>query len=403
MVGGRGIALVGIDARHKLRRRILGQLLDDMHALVVLTFGVDDLDGLRLIAKYTAVAYLSTHLTIKWSIVEDELIELVLLLGNLAVAQDMTVVFSEVVAHELLHSRIARIACDLYPVAVLHSGGIAGTVFLLLHLRLELLLVDGKTVLTTDEFREVERETVSVEQAEGLYTVELRLTCSLQLLHGIIQHTDTFIERAKERLFLLLDHLTDELLLCLQLREGVTHLVDEGGEQTIEEALLLSEEGVGIADGTAQDTTDDIACLRIRRQLTVGYREGNGTQVVGTYAHGHIDIVLLLRDRVLGLFLKGGIFQSCDVLLRLDDRLEHVGIVVGVLTLHHTHEALEAHTCIDDVHRQRLQRAVGLAVELHEDDIPDLDDLWVVLVDKFTTALARGCSLFRGTTVDVDL
>ena len=340
MVGGRGIAPVGIDARHKLSRRILGQLFDDMHALVVLTFGVDDLDGLRLIAKHTAVAYLSTHLTIEWSIVEDELIELVLFLGNLAVAQDMTVVFSEVVAHELLHSRIARIsriACDLYPVAVLHSGGIAGTVFLLLHLRLELLLVDGKTVLTTDEFREVERETVSVEQTEGLYTVELRLTCSLQLLHGIIQHTDTFIERAKERLFLLLDDLSDELLLCLQLREGIAHLVDEGGEQTIEEALLLSEEGVGIADGTAQDTTDDIACLRIRRQLTVGYREGNGTQVVGTYAHGHIDIVLLLRDRVLGLFLKGGIFQSCDVLLGLDDRLEHVGIVVRVLTLHHTY------------------------------------------------------------------
>lgn len=37
------------------------------------------------------------------------------------------------------------------------------------------------------------------------------------------------------------------------------------------------------------------------------------------------------------------------------------------------------------MHLQRLQAAVGLTVELHEDDIPNLDDLGMILVDKELT------------------
>ena len=59
-----------------------------------------------------------------------------------------------------------------HPVAVFHGGGVAGTLLLLLHLDVELLLIDGKAVLTADELREVEGETVGVEEAEGLDAVE---------------------------------------------------------------------------------------------------------------------------------------------------------------------------------------------------------------------------------------
>ena len=65
---------------------------------------------------------------------------------------------------------------------------------------------------------------------------------------------------------------------------------------------------------------------------------------------------------------------------RLDHRSEDVGIVVGRLPLQSHTETLEAHTGIDHLIRQRLQATISLAVILHEDEVPDLDDLWMALV-----------------------
>ena len=103
--------------------------------------------------------------------------------------------------------------------------------------------------------------------------------------------------------------------------------------------------------------------------------------MVGANTHSYVDIILLLADRILSLLLESEVLQSGNLLLGLDDGLEHVGIVVRVLALHHADQALKSHTGIDNVHRQRLKRAVSLTVELHEHDVPDLDDLWVVLVN----------------------
>ncbi len=258
MVGGRSVTLVGIHTCHELRSGVFRQLLDDMYALVVLTLGVDNLDGLILVAEHTAVTDLSTHLAIERSGVENQLIELVLLLGYLAVAQDMTVVFGIVVAHELLFASL-----QLRPVAVLHSSGIAGALLLFLHLHVKLLLVNGEVVLTADQLSEVEGESVSVEQTESLYAIQLVLTFSLQLLHCIVQHGDTLVEGTQERLLLLFYDLGDQCLLCLQLWEGITHLMNEGGNELIDEPVLLTEEGIGIADGTAQDAADHITRLGI--------------------------------------------------------------------------------------------------------------------------------------------
>ena len=215
----------------------------------------------------------------------------------------------------------------------------------------------------------------------------------------------TLVERAQEGFFLLLHHAGNERLLSLQFGEGVAHLLDERGQQLVEESLFLSEERVGIAHGAAQDAADNIAGLGIRWQLTVGDREGNGTQVVGADAHGHVDVVLTLcyRLRAVGFVFEGSIFQSRYLLFGLDDGLEHVGVVVRVLALHHAHQALEAHARVDNVHRQLLQRAVGLAVELHEHEVPYLDHLRVVLVHQVATADAAGLALLGSARVDVNL
>ena len=122
--------------------------------------------------------------------------------------------------------------------------------------------------------------------------------------------------------------------------------------------------------------------------------------MVGTDTHGDIDIVLGLVNLS---FFESGIFQTCNLLLSLDDGLEDIGIIVRVLALQHTNQTLKAHTGINHVHTEFLKTAVSLAVELHEHKVPDLDDLRVVLVDELATALAGGSTLFWRTRVNVNL
>ena len=66
-----------------------------------------------------------------------------------------------------------------------------------------------------------------------------------------------------------------------------------------------------------------------------------------------------------------------------------------MFALQSTNKTLKSHTGIDNVHRQRFERTISLAVELHEHDIPYLNHLWIILVDKFTSR--HLCLLLRST------
>ena len=57
----------------------------------------------------------------------------------------------------------------------------------------------------------------------------------------------------------------------------------------------------------------------------------------------------------------------------LDQMLEQVDVVVRVHALHHGADALQAHAGVHRGLGQRHHAAVGRAVELHEDQVPDLD------------------------------
>ena len=208
VVGGTGLTQVGVDTGHELGLHVLGQRLHDVHALVVLALGVGDLDGLVLAHQHATVAYLTANLAIEGGVVEHQLVVGGLLLGHLAVAQDVAAVFGEVVAHKLLLA-----LAQLHPVGVLDCGGIAGAGLLFLHLLGKLLLVDGVAMLAADELGEVERESVGVEQAEGLHAVEHGLAVGHQFVHGAIEQVDALVEGAQERLFLFFHHAADEVLL----------------------------------------------------------------------------------------------------------------------------------------------------------------------------------------------
>ena len=171
--------------------------------------------------------------------------------------------------------------------------------------------------------------------------------------------------------------------MCFQLWESIAHLVDKYGKQLKHECFFLVKEGVCISHGATQDTANHVSSLGIGRQLTVGNRESHGAKVVCTYAHSHVYVFLLT------------VFQSRNALFLLDNGLENIGVVIGMLALQGTYETFKSHTCINHIHGKFFQRTICLAIELHEHKVPNLDYLWVVLVNEFSSwhlCLFFGCA-----------
>ena len=200
----------------------------------------------------------------------------------------MALVFRVVVAHKLLFA-----LCQFYPVAVFHHGGVACSCLLLLHFFIKLFLVNGQSVLAANQFCQVKRETIGVEEFESLHAVQFGLASLFHLFHGLCQQVDAVGQGTQESIFFLFHHFHDEFTLGWKFGICTTHLVDQRGHQSVEECLFLSQEGVGIAHGAAQDAPDDIARFGVAGKLSVGDGECHGTQVVRHHAHGHIDLLVL--------------------------------------------------------------------------------------------------------------
>ncbi len=110
--------------------------------------------------------------------------------------------------------------------------------------------------------------------------------------------------------------------------------------------------------------------------------------MVGHHTHGHIAALILA-------VAPAGHFGYLT-----DKRLKDVGIVIALLPLKDHAKPLEAHTRIDMAMRELLEGAVGLAVVLHEDEVPYLDDLRMVAVHQFPSG--HGGTLLGGTKVEMN-
>ena len=73
----------------------------------------------------------------------------------------------------------------------------------------------------------------------------------------------------------------------------------------------------------------------------------------------------------------------------LDDGPDQIRVVIRELALQHGGDALEAHAGVDRRPRQRRQLAAGIAVELHEDQVPDFDEAPAGIVGKLLVLAAR--------------
>ena len=121
-----------------------------------------------------------------------------------------------------------------------------------------------------------------------------------------------------------------------------------------------------MAKGAADDTAQDVTTAFVGRQHAIDDQEGTGTDVVG--------------DDPQRLVLQVG---HAGQLGRLaDQRLEQVDFVVGVHVLQDRRQALQAHAGVHARRRQRLQRTVWLAIELHEHQVPDFDEAVAIFIRR---------------------
>ena len=120
---------------------------------------------------------------------------------------------------------------------------------------------------------------------------------------------------------------------------------------------LAAAEAVAVADGAADDAAQYIAAPLVGRRDPVHQQERGRADVVGDDAE-RLIVVVVHRQRV-----RGGANQVA----------EQVDVVVAVHPLQHRGDALQPHAGVDRRARQWLERAIGVAVELHEHQIPDFD------------------------------
>ena len=76
------------------------QSLGDMNRKVVFLLGIDDVDGFEFADQYTGITYLTTTFCIERSFAQYNLVEGLVFLLDLAIAQDAGLIFCVVVAYE---------------------------------------------------------------------------------------------------------------------------------------------------------------------------------------------------------------------------------------------------------------------------------------------------------------
>ena len=267
----------------------------------------------------------------------------------------------------------------------LELAGGAGLLALVFHGGFEARHVDLDFAFAADVGREVDREAVGVVEREERVAVELAALGNVR--QGHVQDLHAVFQRFAKTLFFLLEHLGHAFGSLGQLGIRRAHLLDQVGHQAMEEGLGLSQL-VAVAQRAADDAAQDVAAAFVAGNDAVDDQERTGADMVG-------DDLERILGQILDLGFAGG---------GLDQILEKIDLVVRVHVLQHGGNALQAHAGVHAGLGQARHIAGGVALELHEHQVPDLDvavavflgrprgaapDFRAVVVEDFRAGAAR--------------
>ena len=210
-----------------------------------------------------------------------------------------------------------------------------------------------------------------IGEAEGVIEPERRRTgqavAFAQMAGFLVEQLETVRERAAELHFLAQQRLFHERLGAAQFGKRLAHLGHERAHQPVHQRLLRAEQ-VRMAHRAAHDPAQHIAAALVARQHAVRQQEAGRAQMVGDHA---------MACPALAFGLGAG-----QAFRGRDQRAERVGVIVVVLALQHRRHALDAHAGIDARARQVRAGAIGRLLELHEHQVPDLDEPVTILVRR---------------------
>ena len=214
--------------------------------------------------------------------------------------------------------------------------------------------LERDAALVGDLARELDREAVGVVQPEG---VGARHRAGAE---QVVEQLRALLERAPEALLLGAGPLGDRLVLGAQLGVGGAHRVDDRAHVVRQEAVLDAD-AVALQHRAAHDPAQDVAAVLVGGHDAVGDQEGHAARVVG-------------QDPQRPLVGLGGRQLAPE----RHQRHELVGLEDRRHALLDQRHAVEPQAGVDVLGRQRGQRPDRILVELHEDEVPVLQEALVV-------------------------
>ena len=193
VVGRARVTLVSVHTRHHRSLRMFRQSLCNMNRQIVFLLRVYNVDSFELAHQYTGVAHLTATLGIERSVAQHYLIQSLVLLLYLTVAEYGSLIFRIVVSHEASLTFFQG-----NPVACFYSRSVTGTCFLFFHFCLETLYIGSKTILAKNKFCKVEREPESVVQRERVHTADFCFAGCFSFIHCLVKKADTGFESTQE-------------------------------------------------------------------------------------------------------------------------------------------------------------------------------------------------------------
>ena len=168
----------------------------------------------------------------------------------------------------------------------------------------------------------------------------------------------------------------------------LTHHVDRHVDQ-LGHDVALRPESVGMSNGASHDAPQHVAAVVVRREDFVADEHGARSGVLGQHAQGERVGVVVVADDIVG---------AGDAPSAIDQRSHEVGLPHRLHTLEKAEDPFEAGTGVDRRLRERRSRPVLRLVELHEHEVPELEEPRLGRRVEGTTFGA----VFRAA-VDVDL
>jgi len=157
-------------------------------------------------------------------------------------------------------------------------------------------------------------------------------------------------------------------------------------KQRVEKGAVETELAA-IAQCSADNPPQHITAAFIGGHHAVGQKKGRGTDVIGDHPVGRCE----LARRV-----EGSLHKLPD---SLKEGHKKIGVVIGLDLLEYGGNALEPCAGVDGRPRQRVEFALSILIELHEDEVPDLDDVVALTVDELGAIRRERI----GASVEVDL